>query len=250
MTWRASPSKCATRRASSRPRSRRLPTSCAARSRAWTKTISAPACNAARIGCAAASSPIRRKPPSPAICKSWVNRSATRLAPWAARSTLPRTPSSTAPWTIYPVCATNSPASADVPTLSQQGQSGQGQQPAVSPAANSSTRPTQPQRASRSRRPTRSAARPKRPARPRQGQQGRRSSKAVSGQGGQAGGRQAGVRAATASPVSWQTRRWRVAMATAFGDIDTGNTRIPGQAAAPAARSQPGRYPARRSTRD
>ncbi len=80
---------------------------------AWTKTISAPACSAARIGCGAASSPIPPKPPSPATCKSWVNRSATRLAPWAALSTLPRTPRSIGPWTICPVCATNSPASAD-----------------------------------------------------------------------------------------------------------------------------------------
>ena len=127
MTWRVSPSKCATRRASLRPRNRRLPANCGARWMAWTKTISAPACNAARISCAAASSPIRPKPPSPAICKSWGSRSATRLAPWAALSTLPKTPRSTAPWTIYRVCATNSRASADVLSQTGPGQPG-GQQ--------------------------------------------------------------------------------------------------------------------------
>ena len=189
MTWRASPSKCAPRRASSRPRNRRLPASCGARSMAWTKTISAPACNAARIGCVAATSPIRPKPPSPATCKSWVNRSATRLAPWAMLSTLPRTPRSTGPWTIYPVCATNSPASADVPT----------------------------------RQPGTGSARPWRPTRPAAVQTGQRST--AIGQSGQAGQRRSAatvkavnqaasrcrwtarrVRSATASPVRWAIR--------------------------------------------
>lgn len=40
----------------------------------------------------------------------------TRLAPWAVLSKIPRTPHSTAPWTIFPFCATNSRTSADVPT--------------------------------------------------------------------------------------------------------------------------------------
>ena len=55
-----------------------------AHSTAWTKAISTPACSAARIGCAAATSPIRPKPASPATCKSSVSRSETRLTPWAA----------------------------------------------------------------------------------------------------------------------------------------------------------------------
>ena len=77
--------------------------------------------HAAQLGLAAQRQVLRsgRNRASPATCKSWVNRSATRLAPWAARSTLRRTPRSTAPWTIYPVCATNSPVSADVPTASR-----------------------------------------------------------------------------------------------------------------------------------
>ncbi len=74
MTSAASRSKCATRRASLRPRNRGLPISCGARSAAWMKTISAPACSAVRIGCAADNFPIRPKPLSPAICKSWVSR--------------------------------------------------------------------------------------------------------------------------------------------------------------------------------
>jgi hypothetical protein len=61
MSWRASPSRCARRRASSRPRSRRHPANCAPRSMAWTKTISTPACSAAPIGCATAISPMRRR---------------------------------------------------------------------------------------------------------------------------------------------------------------------------------------------
>ncbi len=67
--------------------------------------------------------------PSPATCKNWASRSATRPAPWAALN-LPRTPHSTAPWTIYRGCATSSPASADVPALNlDKGNSGpRGQQ--------------------------------------------------------------------------------------------------------------------------
>ncbi len=160
---------------------------------AWTKTISAPACNAARIGCVAATSPIRSKPPSPATCKSWVNRSATRLAPWAVLSTLPRTPRSTAPWTIYPVCATNSPASADVPTLNLD---------RVSPVNLVSSKRKMASRASN-----------------RAGQGGGR-------QSGPVGNRLAGP---VGNPAGGGTNRDR----NVIGAYDTGNTRISGQAVAP-----------------
>ena len=146
------------------PRTRAHPTggfraNCAAPSRAWTKTISAPACSAVPIGCAPATSPIRSKPPSPAICKSWASRSRTRRAPWAMRSTPPQE-------------AALNRAMDDLSRLRDQlgslggkpgSQPGQGQARSARPRPRRTTVPTRP---ARSQRPARSAGQwTRRPAR-------------------------------------------------------------------------------------
>ena len=225
MTWHASPSKCATRRASSRPRSRELPPSCGARSVAWTKTISAPACSAVRIGCAAAilRSGRNRSHQRPAKAGSAGQRRGARVG--HAVSALPRTPRVNRAMddlsrlrdqlaglggrpspTVNLDRANNGQGQPG--QLSRNGQSGQAGQPGQQQAASGSGWPSRVgQRGEASRR--------------RPGWSGRQS--------GVGGGRRDG---------------------TVYGDYDTGNTRISGQR-----RERPSKVPIRpirsaRSSRD
>ena len=125
-------------------------------------------------------------------------KSATLLTPWATLSTNPKMPRSTAPWTIYPVCATNSAASGARPDQNRAGQQ------AVRPA---SSRASARGSGANGQRPTRSS-RPDKEAR-RQGAIGNRLAGPVGNGGG--GNRQGNI----------------------DDNYDTGNTRISGRAVAP-----------------
>ena len=167
--------------------------------------------HATQLGLAAQRRLLRsgRKPASPATCKSWVNRSATRLAPWAVLSSTSED-------------AALNRAMDDLSRLRDQlaGLGGRSNSQAGTRSARQSA--------------MRKTASLGQPGQQRQGgQPGQRWSEVVnpaarSTGGGQAGGRPVGGAVWGIRPVALA-----IAIVTVFGNYDTGNTRISGQAVAP-----------------
>ena len=171
--------------------------------------------HAAQLGLAAQRQFLRsgRNRRSPTICKSWVSRSAMRLARWAARSRVRRTP------TLNRAMDDLSRLRDQLAGLGRTSEFASQRQAAAQPGACKAS-PVKPANAE-----------------PRTVKQGQ--IRPAAGQGGQgwstAGGwRPTGWRQPT-RPVRWAIRAaaQAIAMAAVYGGVDTGNTRITGQAVAP-----------------